>query len=48
MDESSAQRLVLAQIIQDMKNQEDASILNTQEQTQLLQTEIDRKEYVLQ
>lgn len=48
MDESNAQRLVLAQIIQDMKNQEDAQQSNVQETIQALQTDLDRKEYVLQ
>ena len=47
MDESNAQKLVLAQIIQNMKNQDDAQRTTEQESLQMIQDQLDRKEYQL-
>lgn len=48
MDESNAQKLVLAQIIQNMKNQEDDAFTKTSETVKTFQDTLDRKEYLLQ
>jgi len=47
VEESNAQRLVLTQIIQEMKNQEDAQQSVVTEELSVLKTDLDRKEYLL-
>ena len=48
MEESNAQRLVLSQIIQEMKNEEDSQAKVIKEEMEVLKGELDRKEYLLQ
>lgn len=47
-DDAMAQKLVMSQIIQNMKNQEDAQIVQFQQEAKKQSDEIDRKEYSLQ
>ena len=47
-EEASAQKLVMSQIIQNVKNQEDAQMRIFQEESKKQKDEIDRKEFTLQ
>ena len=48
MEDSNSQRLVLTQIIQEMKNQEDEQQNVASEELEVMKTDLDRKEYLLQ